>query len=107
VAWSIRRTDMKNKIWSILSIIIAVICFVLSLVAFLVAAIGGKVNMANVAGTNYILTIIGLILGIIAVLCASQRTEWKVNMVQGFSTLAKIGIMVNIIVLAATLMNVR
>lgn len=98
---------MKSKVWSIAGIIIGVICFVLSLAAFLVAAIGGKVTMSNVASTNYILSIVGLVLGIIALYCSSRRTEWKVGMVAGFANLTKVGMMLQIIVICATLMNTR
>jgi len=92
------ESNMKSKVWSVAGIAIGIICFVLSLAAFLVAAIGGKVTMADVASTNYILSIVGLILGIIALYCASRRTEWKVGMVSGFANLTKVGMMLNIIV---------
>ena len=98
---------VKSKGWSIGGIFISIVCFVISLIAFFVAAIGGKVTMANVASTNYILGIVGIVLGIIALFCSSRRTEWKVGTVASIANLAKIGIMLCIIVLAATLMNTR
>lgn len=96
---------VKNKAWSIAAVIIGIIAFVLGLVVFFIAAIAGRTSLTPVASTCYIMSIIGLVLGIITVYCGSRRTEWKVNMVAGFSTLAKIGMMLCIIVLAATLMN--
>ena len=97
---------MKSKVWSYAGIAIGIACFVLGFLAFLVAAINGKTgNLSAVAATCNILTIVGLVAGIVSVFCCSQRTEWKVNMVQGFSSLAKIGLMLCIIVLFAVLKN--
>lgn len=96
---------MKSKTWSIAAIIIGVIAFVVGLVVFFVAAIAGRTSLTPVASTCYIMSIAGIVLGAVTVFCASQRTEWRVNMVAGFSNLAKIGMMLCIIVLAATLMN--
>ena len=95
---------VKNKIWSIISIVIAIICFVAALFAFFYAAIAGRTSLSAVATFNYIITIVGIVLGIVALYCGSKRTEWKVNMVAGFGNLTKIGLMLDIIVLAATLM---
>mgnify|MGYP007070011561 CR=1 FL=1 len=96
---------VKSKAWSIAAIILGIIAFVIGLVIFFVAAIAGRTSLTPVATTCYIMTIVGIVVGAITVFCASQRTEWKVNMVAGFANLAKIGIMLCIIVLAATLMN--
>ena len=95
---------VKNKIWSIISVVIAIICFCLSLFSFFYAAIAGRTSLSAVSTTCYILTIVGIVIGIVALYCGSKRTEWKVNMVAGFGNLTKIGLMLNIIVLAATLM---
>ncbi len=98
---------MKSKVWSIAGIVIAIACFVLGFAAFLIAAINGKTgNLAAVATTCNIMTIVGLVVGIISVFCCSRRTEWKTSMVAGFSSLAKIGLMLCIIVLFAILKNV-
>ena len=96
---------MKSKTWSIAAIVLGIIAFLLGLVVFFVAAIAGRTSLTPVASTCYIMTILGIVIGAVTVYCASQRTEWKVNMVAGFSNLAKIGMMLCIIVLAATLMN--
>jgi len=96
---------MKSKSWSIAAIILGIIAFILGLVVFFVAAIAGRTSLTPVATTCYIMTIVSIVIGAITVFCASQRTEWRVNMVAGFSNLAKIGMMLSIIVLAATLMN--
>lgn len=98
---------MKSKIWSVAGVVIAIVSFVLGFVAFLIAAIYEKSgNLAAVASTCNIMTIVGLVIGIISVFCCSRRTEWKQNMVSGFSCLAKIGLMLCIIVLFAVLKNV-
>ena len=98
---------MKSRVWSYAAIVIGIIAFILGLIAFFVAAIAGRTSLAPVATINYILSIAGIVLGAVTVICASKRTEWKVNVVQGFSNLAKIGMMLNIVVLFATLMNVK
>ncbi len=94
---------MKSKIWSILAVAFAVICFVLSLVGFFVAAIGGKTDITAVALEVYLINIIALLLGIACMVCASKRTAWRVHLVSGMSSLAKMGMMLNIIVIAAEL----
>ena len=97
---------MKSKVWSFAGIAIGIACFVLGFLAFLIAAINGKNGtLPSGAALCNILTIVGLVTGIVSVFCCSQRTEWKVNMVQGFSILAKIGLMLCIIVLFAVLKN--
>ena len=97
---------MKSKVWSIAGIVIGIACFLLGFLAFLIAAINGKNgSIAAVATTCNIMTIVGLVTGIVSVFCCSRRTEWKTNMVSGFSSLAKIGLMLCIIVLFAVMKN--
>lgn len=98
---------MKSKVWSIISIVFGIVCFVAGISAFLVAAIGGRVTMNPVAATNYVLSIGGIVLGALGVYFSTYRTDMKQSVVAGVANLGKIGIMLCIIVIAATAANVK
>ena len=98
---------MKSKVWSIIGIIVGIACFLLGILAFFISAITSKNgNLESVASTCVAMTIIGLVVGILSVVCCSKRTEWHTNVVAGFSNLAKIGLMMCIIVFFGVIANV-